>query len=346
MEAFRIVFPEPMKVEIEKFDVREPTTEEVLIETEATLISTGTELTALTGDFPEKSAWSTYVRYPFTPGYSSVGRIVKVGSEVRDFNIGDRVAAHAPHATHAIVRADRVTRVPENVDVESACFHTIAAGVMNSVRLAKISLGDAVVVVGLGLLGQMAVIFSRMAGAYPVIAIDLAEKRLEWARISGATHILRADDWTYVKDAVKQITRGRMADKVFEVTGNPNVIPKAITLAKRNLGCFVVLSSPRGKTTLDFHDEVNSPSRIIIGTHFSSQPEYETPYNPWTRKRNTELFFDLLSSGYLTINHLITHRYRWREAKKAYNMLLEDRTRALGVILKFKDLPSFISSRG
>lgn len=337
MEAFRIVFPKPMEIKIEKFDVGEPMNGEVLVETEATLISTGTELTALSGDFPQKSAWSAYVRYPFTPGYSSVGRIVKVGLGVKDFSVGDIVAAYSPHATHAIVRADNIFKIPKNVNIESACFHTIAAGVMNSIRLAKISLGDAVVVVGLGLLGQMAAIFSRMAGAYPVIGIDLAEKRLELARISGATHTLLANDWNHVKNAVKQITRGRMADKVFEVTGNPKVIPKAITLAKKKLGCFVVLSSPRGKTILDFHDEVNSPSRIIIGTHFSSQPEYETPYNPWTRKRNTELFFDLLSSKYLAIDHLITHKYHWREAEKAYGMLLEDRTKALGVILKFKD---------
>jgi 2-desacetyl-2-hydroxyethyl bacteriochlorophyllide A dehydrogenase len=325
-----------MKVEIEKFQVGKPREKEVLIETETALISTGTELTALTGDFPKPSAWSDYIKYPFVPGYSNIGRIVEVGSGVKDFNVGDIVATTSPHATHAVAIANQVVKVPENVNIESACFHTIAAGVMNSVRLANVSLGDAVVVVGLGLLGQMAVIFSRMAGAYPVIAIDIAEERLRISKASGATHIMRADDWNNVAENVRKITKGRMADKVFEVTGNPNVILKAITLTK-SLGRFIVLSSPRGRTNMDFHDEVNRPSRIIIGTHFTSQPEYETPYNPWTRKRNTELFFDLLSDGRLTIEHLITHRYSWREAEKAYKMLLEDRTRAIGVILKFKE---------
>jgi 2-desacetyl-2-hydroxyethyl bacteriochlorophyllide A dehydrogenase len=325
-----------MKVEIEKFQVGKPREKEVLIETETALISTGTELTALTGDFPKPSAWSDYIKYPFVPGYSNIGRIVEVGSGVKDFNVGDIVATTSPHATHAVAIANQVVKVPENVNIESACFHTIAAGVMNSVRLANVSLGDAVVVVGLGLLGQMAVTFSRMAGAYPVIAIDIAEERLRISKASGATHIMRADDWNNVAENVRKITKGRMADKVFEVTGNPNVILKAITLTK-SLGRFIVLSSPRGRTNMDFHDEVNRPSRIIIGTHFTSQPEYETPYNPWTRKRNTELFFDLLSDGRLTIEHLITHRYSWREAEKAYKMLLEDRTRAIGVILKFKE---------
>ena len=174
-----------------------------------------------------------------------------------------------------------------------------------------------------------------MAGAFPVIAVDLAEERLRHAKASGATATLRPDGWEGVRRAVKELTKGRMADKVFEVTGNPEVTQKAIGLAKRQ-GCFVVLSSPRGRTALDFHDEVNSPSRVIIGTHFSSQPAYETAHNPWTRRRNTELFFDLISADVLRIDHLITHRYPWRQASEAYKMLLEDRTKALGVILLFK----------
>jgi 2-desacetyl-2-hydroxyethyl bacteriochlorophyllide A dehydrogenase len=335
LKGFRIVFSAPKEINIEEFDVKDPSENEVLIETINTLISTGTELTALTGEFPERSAWSAYVKYPFLPGYSSVGKVVKCGSKVKDFMIGDIVAATSPHATHAVVRADHLVKVPENINVEDACFHTIAAGVMNSVRLARVSLGESVVVTGLGILGQMAIIFSRMAGAYPVIAVDIAENRLKIAKDSGATHTLRADNWNNVREEIKKITRGRMADKVFEVTGNPNVIPEAITLT-RSLGCLIILSSPRGRTVMDFHDEVNRPSRIIIGTHFTSQPEYETLYNPWTRKRNTELFFDLLSAGFLKINHLISHRYRWHEAEKAYGMLMEDRTRAMGVILQFK----------
>ncbi|MEM3592032.1 MAG: zinc-binding dehydrogenase [Candidatus Bathyarchaeia archaeon] len=336
MRGYRVVFPKANTIEIEEFDVKEPSEGEVLVENVATLISTGTELTALTGDFPERSAWSIYVKYPFVPGYSSVGRIVKCGAEVEGFTVGDMIAAMSPHATYATVRADQIIKVPEGVNVEEACFHTIAAGVMNSVRLAKVSLGESVAVVGLGLLGQMAVMFSRMAGAHPVIAVDLAEYRLKLSELSGATHTLRAGDWGDLREAVRRITRGRMVDKVFEVTGNPSVIPEAITLTKP-LGYFVVLSSPRGKTAIDFHDEVNRPSRVIIGTHFSSQPEYETPYNPWTRKRNTELFFDLLSARYIRVSHLITHRYSWRNAEEAYRMLLKDRFNAMGVILQFKN---------
>ncbi|MBS7614043.1 zinc-binding dehydrogenase, partial [Candidatus Bathyarchaeota archaeon] len=237
---------------------------------------------------------------------------------------------------HSLAKAEDLVKVPEGVKLEYACLHTIVAGVMNSVRLAHVSLGDAVVVVGLGLLGQMTVLFSKLCGAFPVIAVDVADKRLELAKLSGATASIKYIDYEGVEEEVKRLTGNRMADVVFEVTGNPNVIPWAIKLAKKPLGRFIVLSSPRGSTTLDFHDEVNSPSRIIIGTHFGSQPFYETPYNPWTRKRNTDLFFNLLKANVINLGHFITHIYPWRKASEAYKMLIENRTQALAVLLDFR----------
>lgn len=332
-----MVFPKPFEVEIEEFEIDKPGFGQVLIESIFTLISTGTELTALTGDFPKPSAWSSYVKYPFIPGYTCIGKVLELGSGVTNFNIGDIVAAVSPHAKHSLVRAEDLVKVPEGVKLEHACLHTIAAGVMNSVRLAHVTLGDAVVVVGLGLLGQMALLFSRLCGAFPVIALDVADKRLELAKVSGATASIKYTSYEYVEEEVRRLTNGRMADVVFEVTGNPNVIPWAIKLTKKPLGRFVVLSSPRGPTTLDFHDEVNSPSRIIIGTHFGSQPAYETPYNPWTRKRNTELFFNLLKANIINVSHFITHVYPWCKASEAYRMLIENRTQSLAVLLDFRE---------
>lgn len=101
-----MVFPKPFEVEVEEFEVGEPSSGQVLIESELTLISTGTELTALTGDFPKPSAWSNYVKYPFIPGYTCIGRVMKTGLNVADFKIGDRVAAVTPHAKHSLARAE------------------------------------------------------------------------------------------------------------------------------------------------------------------------------------------------------------------------------------------------
>jgi 2-desacetyl-2-hydroxyethyl bacteriochlorophyllide A dehydrogenase len=336
MMSKRVVFPRPQEVTIEEMEVPKPPSGHVLIKTLVTLISTGTELTILSGEFPPNSAWARYGRYPFFPGYSNVGKVIEVGDGVKSVKVGDRVASSGPHAQHFIVDEKALMPIPEGVSDEEASFHTLAAGVMNAVRLARVSLGEFVVIMGVGLLGQLAIAFSRLSGGFPVVAIDLSEKRLELAKISGSSEVLKPEGSEMDLEAkISSLSRGRMADVVFEVTGNPKVIPRALRLVKRQ-GRYVQLSSPRGLSEVDFHDEVNAPSRIIIGAHFSSQPAFETPYNPWTRKRNTELFFDLLLSGMMSVKHLITHRYPWMEAPEAYRMLLKDRSQAMGVLLDFR----------
>jgi len=330
----RIVFVRPREVVIEEAEVSEPSSEQVLIQSLVTLVSTGTELTILNGEFPPDSYWAQYGRYPFVAGYSNVGKVLKVGENVKLVKAGDRVFCQGPHAQYVLAEEKDVIQVPESISDEEASFNTLAAGVMNSVRLADVSLGESVVVVGVGLLGQLAIQFSRLCGGFPVIALDLSEGRLEIAKLSGASATLQVGRGN-VEDDVRSFTKDRMADVVFEVTGNPKVIPWALRLVKRQ-GRFIQLSSPRGISEVDFHDEVNAPSRIIIGTHFNSQPAFETPYNPWTRKRNTELFFDLLSAGIVSVKHLITHRCPWHEAPTVYQMLLQDRTQAIGVIFDFR----------
>ncbi|MEM3693517.1 MAG: zinc-binding dehydrogenase [Candidatus Bathyarchaeia archaeon] len=334
MMSERVTFPKPCEVTIEGTEVPEPSVGQVLIKTLVTLISTGTELTILSGNFPPNSTWARYGRYPFFPGYSNVGRIIEVGKGVNSAKVGDRVASSGPHAQYFIAEEKDLIPIPDGLSDEETSFHTLASGVMNAVRLGGVSLGEFVTVIGVGLLGQFAVAFSRLCGGFPVVAIDLSQKRLDLARLSGAIEILKADE-SDLEAKIASLSKGRMADVVFEVTGNPKVIPRALRLLKRQ-GRYVQLSSPRGPSEVDFHDEVNAPSRIIIGAHFSSQPAFETPYNPWTRRRNTELFFSLLTSGIMDIKHLITHRYPFREAPEAYRMLLEDRSQAMGVLLDFR----------
>ena len=334
MEGSRIIFPAPFKIEVERFDLAGPGANEILVETEATLISTGSELTALAGNFPADSLyWSSVAGYPYAPGYSTVGTIKEIGPAVEGFKIGERVAAGTGHASHSVVDVGSVVRVPENVSVEDACFFTIAAGVMNSVRVAGVGLGESVVVVGLGLLGQVACLFSKLAGALPIVGIDLAEERLKSAARSGAAITVRGDNWQSIQDTVRKSTKGLMADTVFEVTGDPDVIPEAIKLVKEQ-GRLIILSAPRGKTScFNFHDEVGALGRTIMGANFGHS--YHASLYPWTKRRNSELVFDLLSSGTLEVGHLITHKYPWHEAGEAYEMLLEDRMKALGVILQF-----------
>ena len=300
-------------------------------------IGRSTDLTVLSGGFPKGSVWDHITSYPQGAGYSNWGVVEEVGEDVENLKIGDRVVSDAPHAEYSLVRKDGAFKVPEGISDEEATFWNLSATVLNGVRLADIRLGESVVVVGVGILGQIASQYSRLCGGFPVITIDLSERRLELAKRLGATAALqsRKDD---VEKEISSLTKGRGADVVFEVTGNSKIIPWELGLVKRQ-GRLILLSSPRGPSTLDFHDYVNWPSRIIIGTHVSSHPAYETPYNPWTRKRNTELFFDLLAAGLVNVKDLITDRYPWTEAPKVYKRLLDpvgERLQAMGVLLDFR----------
>lgn len=335
METRTVFFREPFKVVLEREEVREPGPGEVLVESLYSLISTGTELTAYTGSFPQGSAWASYVKYPFKAGYSSVGRVLKVGEGVKHLAEGDVVVCDAPHTELYVWRADRVVKVPPGVDPVEASFHTLGGGVMNCVRVAGVKLGESVVVVGAGLLGQLAVQFARLSGGFPVVSVDLADLRLELAKRSGADLTVnprRAD----VLEAVRSATDGRMADVVFEVTGDPQVLAQAIKLARR-MGRFIVLSSPRGPSTLDFHDEVNSPSRVIIGTHFYTlHPDAETLHYPWTWTRDREIFLRMLSAGRVSVKHLISHVYPFDRAPEVYSTLYEKRHECMGVLFKYE----------
>ncbi len=333
----KVIFKRAKEVAIEETDIPSPSPDQILVKSLVTLISTGTELTMLNGDFPKGSVWDRITRYPLTPGYSNCGEVKEIGEGVSNLKVGDRVVSDAPHSEYALVKEDLAFKVPEGISDEEATFWNLSATVMNGVRLADIRLGESVVVVGAGILGQLACQYSRLCGGFPVIVVDLSEKRLEVAKKMGATAILQSGK-DEVPDRISVFTKSRGADVVFEVTGNPQVIPWELSLVRQQ-GRFILLSSPRAPTLLDFHDYINWPSRIIVGTHASSHPAFETPFNPWTRKRNTELFFDLVSSGIVKVRDLITHRYPWTRAKEVYQKLMEptgERLQVIGVLLDFR----------
>jgi threonine dehydrogenase-like Zn-dependent dehydrogenase len=329
--GYSVTFTAPREVVLEEQEWEEPGPGQALLRTERTLISTGTELTALTGEFPPGSRWADYIHYPCSIGYSNAATVITVGEGVEAVRPGDLVASTSSHATYAVRRAADLWPVPARVESEAAAFSTLAEIVMGGVRRSRLAFGEAVVIVGAGLLGQLAAHFCRIAGAWPIITLDPAAPRMESALRMGATAALplSAAD---ARAEVEQRTRGRMADVVFEVTGSPGATPGAVRLARR-LGRVVLLGSPRGPVSIDLHDEVHTLSLEVIGAHNSAHPPVETPNSPWTIARDVELFLDWQDAGVADVRPLITHRYPWREAPAAFEMLLADRTQALGVVI-------------
>lgn len=326
-----IVFPVPGNVTIEDRPRPTPRHGELLVKTHRTLVSTGTELTILSGDFPPHSEWARYGTFPFAPGYNNVGVVVDVADDVDAGWIGRRIASYGTHSSYVTAPVQSVHTVPDELTDDQAAFFTIGEIVINGVRRSKATLGEAVVVYGLGLLGQLTAQFCALCGARPVIGVDVVSHRLDV--LPNTTPFATVDSGRRdVAEEVHRLTRGRMADVVFEVTGNHHLIPEEFA-ALRPQGRFVVLSSPRGPTLIDFHDLCNSPSYTIIGAHNRSHPQHETPDNPWTKQRNVELFFDLVGAGDIDVDTLISHRAPLAQGPELYRMLLKSRSEALGVIL-------------
>jgi 2-desacetyl-2-hydroxyethyl bacteriochlorophyllide A dehydrogenase len=332
-----VVFPAARQVRFEDSEISQPGPDEVLIRTRRTMISTGTELTIFSGEFPERSAWAAYGQFPFRAGYSSAGEVVAAGAAVSSVAVGDLVATLAPHARFSTVPAAAAIPVRgRRVPLDQLPFVTLAQTVMNGVRRSGVAWGDAVAVFGVGLLGQLAVRFCRLAGAWPVVAIDVEPARL--ARLPADAAVVRVNAASADMAAeVARATSGRMADIVFEVTGNPGLIPAEFAALKPQDGRVVMLSSPRGPSSFDFHDLCNSPSHTIIGAHMTSQPAMATAANPWTAARNGELFLELAAAGEIDLDPLITHRLDYTEGPSAYQMLHADRSGALAVILNWDE---------
>lgn len=295
-------------------------------------ISTGTELTHVMADFPPDSVWARITRYPHRLGYSHVGEVIAVGEGVDEVQIGDRVVGGKPHSQLVVYRQEEPwVKVPEGVSDEAAALWALATIALNGVRRAKVQLGETAVVFGLGPIGIWAAQFARLAGARPVVGVDLMAQRRELAAGCKAVDVALDGADRNLPDKIAELTKGRMADVVFEVTGSAQAILEEVKVVRKQ-GRLVVLSSPRGKTEFDFHDWCNWMSLNIIGAHASSQPRHEHPDDPWTRKRNTELFFELVKRGEVVTTELVTHRLKGSEAPQAYKLLMRERG-TTGIVL-------------
>lgn len=329
-----VVFTSAGEVELQDKEMPKPAAGEVLIETEVSLVSTGTELTFLSGECPENSKWSGYIHYPMTSGYSNVGIVKETGEGVSKEWIGKRVASFSKHAQYVIAKEAELRVIRYDITPEEATFFAIAEVGLNGIRRTKIEIGNRVVVYGAGVIGQLLVRYLLAGGCTEIIVVNRTEKRLEYLPKSLAV-IPVSSLQKNVADVVREVTQGEMADIVFETTGNADLIPEEFKVLHQQ-GKMCILSSPRKATKFDFHDFCNAGSFDIIGAHISSQAERSSFDNPWTCVRNSETFFRMLATGQMEVASLISHRVPYTEAPQVYKSLLKDRTQSMGVVFEWR----------
>ncbi len=279
-------------------------------------------------------------------GYSASGIVAGVGEGVTEFRVGDRVACagvgYASHAEVLSVPKNLCVRLPEGVNFDAGAFGTLGAIALQGVRLAEPTLGEAVVVIGLGLLGQLTVQLLKANGCR-VFGIDLDQQKVELAIAMGADGGARSD--ADAKQAVMDWSRGRGADAVLITAATSSNQPIELAGEISRLKGRVVavgmvgLDVPRN---LFFSRELDLKISMSYGPgRYDAEYEerghdYPFAYVRWTEGRNIEAFLDLIAAGRVNVERLITHRFNVDDGERAYQLISGETTEPyLGVLLKY-----------
>ena len=324
--ARRVVWPEKGKVELEEYEVGKPGSDEVTIETRYTLISPGTELAWLMA-LPQ-----TPNRFPQYPGYNHVGTVVEVGDSVAGFSVGDRVASSGKHASLVNVPQSRLLKIPDGLPWEEAAYYRMAAISLQAVRKAQVELGEAVLVMGQGLIGNMALQLSKLSGAFPVIGADVVEERLRLSEQCGADVTVnpRSQD---LKAALMDAIGRETIEVILEATGIPSVVNDCLELAGYRAR-LVLLASTRGITdNVNFYRHVHSKGVSIIGAHNNIRPKVESTSTYWTEPDDCRVVLRLLAAGRIKVAPLTTDVLGFQQAPLAYELLTQEKASHLGVLL-------------
>jgi predicted dehydrogenase/threonine dehydrogenase-like Zn-dependent dehydrogenase len=318
-----------------------PGTERMLVEASgANLVNTALHRTDLVKQVIDKAARDgipatidavrSRIDVAIPLGYSCAGVVLDVGPAASDaFQPGDRVAcAGAGQANHAeIVGVPRnlTVRVPDDVSLEDAAFVTIGAIALQGVRIAEVQLGEACVVIGLGLVGQLTVQLLKAAGCR-VFGIDIASDKVELARSIGAdAACLRSDPDLF--ERVRAFSHGRGADAILITAAASSSDPvqiapglardRAVVVAVGMVGMDVPRNAYYEKELQLRLSRSYGPGRYDR-TYEDQGVDYPLGYVRWTEQRNMEGFLDLVAGGGVKPSRLVTHRFPIAEAERAY----------------------------
>lgn len=283
-------------------------------------------------------------------GYSLAGEVVGAAADT-DFEPGQRVvAAGAGCANHAeinFIPKLLAARIPPRVDSEAATYTTVGAIALHAVRNAKAQLGETVVVLGLGLIGQLAVQILAAAGCR-VVGVDPNPARVALAREAGTELGMQTSD-DRLESRVRQFTRNRGADAVLitAATRDNGPLRQAARLARDRARVVVVGVTGMEIPRKTFYEKELSlvvsrsygPGRYDEAYESKGQ-DYPLGYVRWTENRNLEAFLDLVAAGKIDPCKCTTHRFPIDQGVEAMELILAGREPHLGVLLTYPEHPA------
>ena len=278
------------------------------------------------GFAPTFAAVKNKLEQPIPLGYCNVGTVVEVGCDVTEFKVGDRVASNGPHAEYVSVPKNLVAKIPEEVSNEQAAFTVIGSIGLQGIRLVNPSLGETVVVVGLGLIGLVTAQLLKANGCN-VIGFDFDQSKVDLAIGYGIDAVnpgKGVKQVEYVQEKTKQFG----CDAVIITASNPSneIISQSSQMSRKRGRIVLVGVIGLDIKRSDFYEKELSfqvSCSYGPGRYDSSYEEggndYPLPYVRWTEKRNFEAVLKALSNGTLDVDSLITERVPFENYSEIYD---------------------------
>ena len=334
MKSNKIIFTAPGVAALQEVDLPALQEDRVLVETEYTVISGGTERAYL---MDSHNTGTT--KFPRSVGYCGVGKVLEVGAAVTSVVPGDRVLIyHGNHMKYNIRPETDVTKiVHDNVSNLEAAPVIIASMGLGGVRKLELELGESAMVMGLGLLGMFAVQFCRLSGAHPVIAADLNPERRQLALELGADYAFDPAAPDFVEQ-VRAVTGGEGVRGIVEVTGVSAAMKQALECASR-MGRISLLGCTRvSDCAIDFYMQVHRPGVKLIGAHNFIRPKVDSYPHHWTHQDDCKAILRLLAAGRIQTAPVISRVVSPEAAPEIFKQLCEDPMFPMGTVFDWKQV--------
>ena len=332
-----ILFTEKNKAELVEEAKPEPKAGEVVVRLVRSCISSGTERANLTG-VPDGATGifgdenDTHVTWPRRGGYSSSGVVESTGEGVTSVKPGDRVAmSWSWHKQYMSLPENQVYRIPRNVSFQDAAFAHISTFPSAAIRKCRLEFGESAIVMGLGVLGQLAVKLLRAAGAAPVIAADPVMGKREEALALGADFAfdpLAPDFAAQVKAVTESDRRTHMGRKpdvgakvAIEVTGNGAALNSVLDAVAPFARVALLGCTRDSNFTINYYRKVHAQGVSLIGAHTMARPDAESSNGWWTTRDDAQSFLKLLSLGRVSLDGFVAEVHSPEECGEVYARL-------------------------
>ena len=295
------------------------------------------------GLMPTIAAVRNKLDQPLAMGYCNVGEVVEVGAGVTGYAVGDRVASNGKHAELVAVPVNLCAKVPDAVPDEAAAFTVLGAIALQGIRLAQPTLGETVVVTGLGLIGLVTVQLLRAHGCR-VLGLDFDADKLALARRFGA-EVVDLKSGADPVAAALEYSRGRGVDAVIVTASTKSSEPmhQAAQMCRKRGRIVLVGVTGLELSRADFFEkELTFQVSCSYGPgrydpHYEDKgQDYPVGFVRWTEQRNFEAVLDMLAEGRLDVEPLVSHRFGVAEAELAYAVVGGSEP-SLGIVLRFAE---------